>query len=520
MAEQINLKLTAESLNVTGLTIQGGRLELSLTAEVDLSALECDLRAKLLVLAERAADTGPAVIPAGTLQEEAVDSPALTEPLPLPALTGLLDAPETAVLLPVDESVPPEEFATSGQPELIPEERVEGEKLAGGADEPVPQEHFFPDPDDENLLAEEALAGYSEEEFFPEPRETDDATTGSAAETGVLFEAKLPPSHYFPEPGEELLTEGVSTGGSDESDEWEEPEEDAEELENLQHLDGLTVGLEEGSLRDDAAEKPAVARADMTPAAVEEESPEEEYRAGWGEEPDEEQSRHSDGRDAGSPEAAAAELPRGQTLEEGLSAPAARYGEPVADIEWSALLGDRHSETASSTQPVDTRVESHRPFSPEELVTNTADREDAVEEPSPKGFAAEQEPAAKQPEDPVAEECSTPAPETHSAPANANRMPGAAAKTRLPFELINPKLHNAGDAPDDTPPGDGGALQPAQNAAALPHEQRPAPLLGSKPKIKYVCPKCHTPGQQEMDRLGSVVTCANCGRAMRLTMRR
>ena len=38
--------------------------------------------------------------------------------------------------------------------------------------------------------------------------------------------------------------------------------------------------------------------------------------------------------------------------------------------------------------------------------------------------------------------------------------------------------------------------------------------------IRYLCPKCKTPGAQPGDKIGSIVTCRRCGKAMRLTVKR
>lgn len=38
--------------------------------------------------------------------------------------------------------------------------------------------------------------------------------------------------------------------------------------------------------------------------------------------------------------------------------------------------------------------------------------------------------------------------------------------------------------------------------------------------IRYTCPKCKTQGMQAVDKVGTVVTCSNCGKAMRLIMKK
>lgn len=592
MADKINLKLTADSLNVTGLTIQDGRLELALTAEIDLDSLECSLRQQLLALAGGRPESSPTAAPverpvAGDADrsckyaDNAGEEQELRLPPPLPQLSvqSLLDATEPAVAL------PQEELAEDGLP--IPD--------------PVPHEHFFPEPDDENLLAEEALAGYTEEEFFPEPREaatttarstTDETDTAEpAAVTGVLFEAELPPAHYFPEPGEELApltrdsgedasTSGSATAGAavwteDESLDDDEPiAEDAESCENIASFDEddnddddddgdaeeTDLGWDEEATLDADAPTPPCGESGAAddwsaPSAswagsdenttvpsktgnVADDAPNSEDtfagESGVVEDnaTDDGAGIDNDAGDDGESEAGAiaSEDERGAqeqtdaanaegdslrsapSLEDGLGAPQTRYGEPQADIEWSALLGDRHSEAASLTRPVDTDVESHPAFDAPQLHINEPERRDAdSDEANAAGLKPAQDHAAQNDVS-----AGSLIPDAGHIPAEPSIVTGG--KKRMPFELINPKLHNAGDAPDDTPPA-GDAQAGVQNADALPHERAGAAPRG-KSKIKYVCPKCHTPGQQEIDRLGSVVTCANCGRAMRLTMRR
>lgn len=38
--------------------------------------------------------------------------------------------------------------------------------------------------------------------------------------------------------------------------------------------------------------------------------------------------------------------------------------------------------------------------------------------------------------------------------------------------------------------------------------------------VRYTCPKCKTQGMQSVDKVGMVVTCSNCGKAMRLVMKK
>ncbi len=63
-------------------------------------------------------------------------------------------------------------------------------------------------------------------------------------------------------------------------------------------------------------------------------------------------------------------------------------------------------------------------------------------------------------------------------------------------------------------------LPPSAPAPAAPEEkQRPA-AGGTTVLIRYTCPKCKTQGMQAVDKVGTVVNCSNCGKAMRLVMKK
>lgn len=46
------------------------------------------------------------------------------------------------------------------------------------------------------------------------------------------------------------------------------------------------------------------------------------------------------------------------------------------------------------------------------------------------------------------------------------------------------------------------------------------PEGGTTVLIRYTCPKCKTQGMQAVDKVGTVVNCSNCGKAMRLVMKK
>jgi len=60
-----------------------------------------------------------------------------------------------------------------------------------------------------------------------------------------------------------------------------------------------------------------------------------------------------------------------------------------------------------------------------------------------------------------------------------------------------------------------GHILPRLTEADMAAEKAPGQIA-----IRYQCPKCGTPGVQPPERLGAIVTCNKCGKAMRLTAKR
>ncbi len=60
---------------------------------------------------------------------------------------------------------------------------------------------------------------------------------------------------------------------------------------------------------------------------------------------------------------------------------------------------------------------------------------------------------------------------------------------------------------------------PAETASAV-KSAGSIPGLKHAAHIRYICPKCKTPGAQPGDKVGAIVTCRRCGKAMRLTVKR
>ena len=73
------------------------------------------------------------------------------------------------------------------------------------------------------------------------------------------------------------------------------------------------------------------------------------------------------------------------------------------------------------------------------------------------------------------------------------------------------------DVEPKTPPAE---LKKPQSEAKPAEEKKPNEAGGTTVLIRYTCPKCKTQGMQAVDKVGTVVNCSNCGKAMRLVMKK
>jgi hypothetical protein len=84
------------------------------------------------------------------------------------------------------------------------------------------------------------------------------------------------------------------------------------------------------------------------------------------------------------------------------------------------------------------------------------------------------------------------------------------------------RLHEEPD-PGETTPSAGPEPLPRSGVGAFGAggaAEEPEPPAKPASMVKYVCPRCKTPGMQRGDKVGAVVTCETCGKAMRLTMKK
>ncbi|MDR1613294.1 MAG: hypothetical protein LBT97_11015 [Planctomycetota bacterium] len=80
---------------------------------------------------------------------------------------------------------------------------------------------------------------------------------------------------------------------------------------------------------------------------------------------------------------------------------------------------------------------------------------------------------------------------------------------------------------ENTEPGEASEQKPAAPTPPAPTKEGEPGKGTAKPEaggttvlIRYTCPKCKTQGMQAVDKVGTVVNCSNCGKAMRLVMKK
>ncbi|GHT00871.1 hypothetical protein FACS1894108_13910 [Planctomycetales bacterium] len=256
----------------------------------------------------------------------------------------------------------------------------------------------------------------------------------------------------------------------------------------------------------------------------------------------------------------AAETPPASPVSETVAAPEApvsRYGEPQADDEFALALTNAHAapQVAPAEDARDVADEEPRR---DEIETPPAT---AVQPPEPAiadssldvlasapttafsyDLAAEIPPVSKPelalaPETPVVEPIEEVAPRPATAPSSSEfsydlrpeestPSMGEPAPPTPPTPIIAaPSTADYEPQPLTPPPS---VLHPNGIARSAPPEA-PAPAAPSAPaaalaankpmRVRYVCPRCQTPGVQDADKIKNIITCKNCGRAMRLTIK-
>lgn len=104
--------------------------------------------------------------------------------------------------------------------------------------------------------------------------------------------------------------------------------------------------------------------------------------------------------------------------------------------------------------------------------------------------------------------------------------PAATAHSSEPTEPEAQKPREQTEKPQDKPsvapqpkPDEAKPAEEKEKENTQP-EKPSAPGGGTTVLIRYTCPKCKTQGMQAVDKVGTVVNCSNCGKAMRLVMKK
>ncbi len=58
------------------------------------------------------------------------------------------------------------------------------------------------------------------------------------------------------------------------------------------------------------------------------------------------------------------------------------------------------------------------------------------------------------------------------------------------------------------------------SSASTLNEQPASNIADNSKRVKFLCPRCHTPGSQSIESIGNIITCKNCGRALKLNIKR
>ncbi len=208
----------------------------------------------------------------------------------------------------------------------------------------------------------------------------------------------------------------------------------------------------------------------------------------------------------------------------GLEGATPAFGEPLAMAEdSSAVGGERHGEPQPAIAFGSDALPSLEP-APAPLSASAAAPDSiplALEPMRPIGFEApSSSPFAPPPAPPPPP---APGPMTPPAIAFADAPPASSPGSLLSPDDVPTQM--AMPSPLAEPKREAPKQQetPAPRVETPPPEGKPEGKSeggGTTVLIRYTCPKCKTQGMQAVDKVGTVVNCSNCGKAMRLVMKK
>lgn len=186
----------------------------------------------------------------------------------------------------------------------------------------------------------------------------------------------------------------------------------------------------------------------------------------------------------------------------------------VLSEESSAFGGERHGEPLPSINfgfdPVPAPAAQEAP-PVEEPVAEPLQEEDATAKENEDAPVAAQEESSIPPEpsEPAAPEVEPLSQETPEAEEQEQPSTGSDTQAKSP-------VADSATPPCAQPQQEGENDGPTLNTGEPPR----TPTGGTTVLIRYTCPKCKTQGMQAVDKVGTVVNCTNCGKAMRLVMKK
>ena len=560
-----DVKLVADSLEVRSFSISGGRLELTLSARLDTADLAQQIAAQLMAAAT------VAVKPSAAATDELTET-AKTAECAVPLLSPRAAGSE---IRPAPSPVAPEEAQDS---------HLEDAEVAGGGDAVVSPYGVLPAQDATELSADDAgavLLGLDATEVAAPVRGdgaqsmtaegeapeagragATDTATGMAGGDAVVAEASASAGGRYGEPQPEIEWSAVlgdlpavpqEVAGDKEAgaDVADTPSEQSGEVADLPpdtaplcgELPPEIAGTQEAQEESGAFGEPDAARGD---AADAEYPVQVEELATRRLAPDDLPGPSQDGQTVEA--SAAGQHPQHPEYltDETVELPE-RLFPPEEEDDYTRSLRDELLRTETDTLPepdagyeqdigydLDNATESEpdggsgAPGHDPDFPDNDADYDSFIFGERPAGAGAGGDAVASAASGMAEPEIAqTPTP---LAPATPPRAEYADSAYRM-SSPVEPAAHGISSAPCPPPlpsqhpaqtqnMGETGTTGESRRTVDMAGSLPPLPERKTPPRIKYVCPKCHTPGQQDADRLGSVVTCANCGRAMRLTMKK
>lgn len=190
-----------------------------------------------------------------------------------------------------------------------------------------------------------------------------------------------------------------------------------------------------------------------------------------------------------------------------------RYGEPTDDIEFSAALNN----TSENETPIESPTES--PI--EEIIDDAHDisSSDIIDAPEEEvEEITDDEKVIDESEEVIDEAIDTDLPTDLFDEAESSVI-DPIDNDNLNIDDDEPTADlNENELTENLPIDEPSTLLTPPTPPEIPHLETP-PTPSAPMRVRYVCPKCQTPGTQIADKIKDIITCTHCGRAMRLTIK-